>query len=228
MVMRREKKIKAIAFDVGNVLLRLNYDRIVSSLARAGKADPEQLWQKMQDLFAGYDQGRSIYAEYEKGLLDSTEFIKRFNNATDLTLSPADFLTPWNDLFDENQDISKIVAALKGQLPLMLLSNTNEMHADNFTKKYEMMRHFDHHIFSHRVGAMKPDEKIYRAALAVLDLEPAELFFIEDREMNIKGAQAVGIKTFQYANNDEELISALREEGLNFPPEQPATSNEQQ
>ena len=206
--------IKSIAFDVGNVLLRLNYDRIVSSLAQTGNVDPEPLWQKMQDLFTGYDQGLSIYAEYEKGSLDTAEFVQRFNDATDLTISPDDFSAPWNDLFDENREISKIVAALKGQLPLMLLSNTNEIHADSFTKKYEVMRHFDHHIFSHRVGAMKPDEKIYRAALAVLDLEPAELFFIEDREMNIRGAQALGIKTFQYADNNEELISALRKEGL--------------
>jgi FMN phosphatase YigB (HAD superfamily) len=206
--------IKAIAFDVGNVLLRLNYDRMVASLARAGGGDPRELAIKMARLLEDYDRHTSLYADFELGKLSSESFIEHFNSQTDLSIPAASFADAWNDLFDENLVLARLAGKLKGQLPLMLLSNTNPLHADRFLVDYSVMDIFQHRVLSYQVKAMKPDEAIYQAALATLDLAPDELFFIEDRQMNIDGARALGINAFLYADNDEELRVALQEEGL--------------
>ncbi len=206
--------IKAVAFDVGNVLLRLHYDQMVESLAATGGGNVDALGETMQQLLRDYDEQASLYAEFELGGILAPEFIRRFSELTGLAIAPDAFQDPWNELFTENAGIKGIVTRLAEKLPLVLLSNTNPLHADRFLVDFEVMRHFKHRVFSYRVGAMKPDERIYRAALSELDLQPPQLFFVEDREMNIAGAQAVGIKTFHYSFNDDKLAEALRKEGL--------------
>jgi len=206
--------LKAIAFDVGNVLLRLNYDRMVASLAKAGDSDPRELSVKMARLLEDYDRHASLYADFELGKLSSDAFITKFNSLTKLAIPPLAFADAWNDLFDENLPLSRLVAKLHGQLPLLLLSNTNPLHAERFLVEYPVMDFFAHRVLSYQVRAMKPDKAIYQAALKELGLSPEELFFIEDRQMNIDGATAVGIKAFRYDGNDEELNSSLLEEGL--------------
>ena len=206
--------IEAIAFDVGNVLVELHYDRMVGALAAAGGGDATALRPRIDELLADRGQPASLKSQYETGRIDSEEFVRRFNTETGLKMTTAVFRDAWNELFSENKGVKSIVEKLSRQRPLTLLSNTNSLHADRFLVDYEVMRHFPHHVFSYRVGAMKPDEGIYRAALDQLGLAPHELFFIDDGEMNIDGALKLGIKTFHYAFNDDKLCAALRNEGL--------------
>jgi len=208
--------IKAIAFDVGNVLLRLNYDRMVASLAKAGGGDSRELTVRMARLLEDYDRHSSLYAEFELGKLSSESFIEHFNSQTGLSIPAADFADAWNDLFDENLALSRLADKLKGQLPLMLLSNTNPLHADRFLVDYSIMDIFKHRVLSYQVKVMKPDEAIYQAALTTLDLAPGELFFIDDRQMNVDGARAVGIRAFRYDDNNAELIAELTALGLSL------------
>jgi FMN phosphatase YigB (HAD superfamily) len=52
---------------------------------------------------------------------------------------------------------------------------------------------FDAQVFSCEVGALKPDPRTYRAALAALDVEPGETVFVDDVPTNVCGARALGL-----------------------------------
>ena len=52
---------------------------------------------------------------------------------------------------------------------------------------------FDVVVISGEVGMRKPEERIFRHAAGLLGLGPAECVFIDDIEVNIKAAEAIGM-----------------------------------
>jgi putative hydrolase of the HAD superfamily len=52
---------------------------------------------------------------------------------------------------------------------------------------------FDAVVISAEVGMRKPEERIFKLAAQLLDLEPAECVFIDDIEANVLAAQAAGL-----------------------------------
>jgi putative hydrolase of the HAD superfamily len=52
---------------------------------------------------------------------------------------------------------------------------------------------FDTVVLSTDVASAKPDEKIFRAALALIETEPRECVFVDDRMDNLETAKALGM-----------------------------------
>jgi HAD superfamily hydrolase (TIGR01509 family) len=72
---------------------------------------------------------------------------------------------------------------------------------------------FDVQVFSYQVGALKPDPRMYRAALRALHVAPAETVFIDDALANVAGARALGIDAIPF-RGVPGLLDALRKRGL--------------
>lgn len=54
-------------------------------------------------------------------------------------------------------------------------------------------RFVDEVVLSGDVGVAKPDSRIYRHVVALLDLDPRECVFVDDLVVNVRGAAAVGM-----------------------------------
>jgi putative hydrolase of the HAD superfamily len=52
---------------------------------------------------------------------------------------------------------------------------------------------FDVRVFSCEAGLCKPEPEIYRNCLSKLGIQPSEVLFIDDREPNIRAAEALGL-----------------------------------
>lgn len=72
---------------------------------------------------------------------------------------------------------------------------------------------FDAQVFSYQVGALKPDPRMYRAALDTLEVAPGEAVFIDDAPANVAGARALGIDAILF-RGVPALLDALRARGL--------------
>ena len=94
---------------------------------------------------------------------------------------------------------------------LGLLSNTCEMHWDYFASgRYAMIPDFfDVVTLSFRVGAMKPDPKIYAAAAEAAHVRPDEIFFMDDTAGHVAAAHACGYDAVQYTDT-AKLVNDLR------------------
>ena len=55
-------------------------------------------------------------------------------------------------------------------------------------------------VFSHQVGIIKPDPKIYKLTLKKLQLEPKETVFIDDKIENVIAANKLGMKGLLFKN----------------------------
>jgi putative hydrolase of the HAD superfamily len=125
-----------------------------------------------------------------------------------------EFCRIWTSIFIPGLIVSeRLLASLKRNYPLILVSNTNEAHVEFIRDNYPVFQYFDHLIFSHEVGSLKPDNRIFHAAIAAAGHPAEALFFTDDREENIVAARRLGIRGHQFVS-EEKLVEALRESGV--------------
>ena len=60
--------------------------------------------------------------------------------------------------------------------------------------------HFEHCAFSYSLRSVKPEPECYRATLAILGADPADVVFLDDRPDNVAAAQALGIRSVQFTD----------------------------
>ncbi len=185
--------IKTILFDLGNVLMPFDLSRLANQLARYSRFSPQEILQKIayNHMAEEFETGRMTPHQYYDYVTVACEF-------KDLPLE--DFTTIFNDIFDEDHGVYDVVRGLKKKYKLGLISNTNPIHVNHLRTSYPNLNHFSHLWFSNEAGLRKPDPAIYRLALTAFSCAPEETVFIDDFEINITGAKALGINAVHYKN----------------------------
>src|SRR5215831_19952575 len=125
-----------------------------------------------------------------------------------------EFLQTWSSVFLPDLLVSEdLLASLKRNYPLIVVSNTNEAHIEFIRSKYRVLDYFDQHIYSYEVGSLKPDRRIFERAIEVSGRRPQQLFFADDREENVLAARELGILGHQF-KTESLLVEALQEAGV--------------
>ena len=112
-------------------------------------------------------------------------------------------------------------AALKprGLLPA-ILSNIGNTNQQAMEREFTWLPRFDVCVWSYQLHIAKPDPAIYRYTLDKLDTRPEETLFIDDREVNIEAATALGIKALLFTTVDQlrsDLIAQGYDKELPLP-----------
>jgi len=203
--------IEVILYDLGNVILPFNHFQIAEKLSRfSGKKefqDPTKVFSYLFDFEKGAVNG------YEVGEVSSPEFFQSLREFLELSLSFEEFIPIWNDIFMENQEVSRTILFQKGRLKLGLLSNTNPLHFDYILSKFPIIRVFDQWILSHEVGFKKPAVEIYQKAIEWASVEPQKILFIDDVKKHVEVAVSLGMQGIHFISAErmgEELLPKLR------------------
>lgn len=178
--------IRALLFDMGNVLIPFDIHRGYGALAAHSGLPAAEVADRIRE--------SGLYNLYESGQLETDEFLDRFSQLLGLRLSLAEFREVWNSIFlPETATSEELIRQLKERYRLVLLSNTNELHYGWLRERYPILDHFDDYTLSYEEKAMKPDERIYRAAVSKAGFAPAECFFTDDIERYVEAARGFGI-----------------------------------
>lgn len=166
--------ITAIAFDIGNVLLKVYHGKTRAVLAEYAAVTPEFV----KEMVFG-----KLHDEIERGLITPEEFCKRAGILLGKDI-PFDFFAhTWNDVFEENREVIPILEKLKREYRLLLISNTDPLHFA-YIGQYEVIgRFFDdpkRRTLSFEVGARKPATAIYRDLIARAGAAPEAILYIDD------------------------------------------------
>lgn len=182
--------IKNIVFDLGNVLVRVDFGRSRKSLIAAG------IDEKRLDRFFSLKTRKA----YESGKISTPEFLKMAYLGLGKKVSKLKLKILFSDMFDEIPEMKKFVKQLhnKKKFRLFLLSNTNPLHFNCIRIKFPYINLVEKFILSYKLGFTKPDRRIYKTLLEKYKLVPAETLFIDDLEINCSGAEKFGIKTILY------------------------------
>ncbi len=80
-------------------------------------------------------------------------------------------------------------------------------------REFHWNRHFDCLVFSHEVHLVKLEAAIYEHCLRTLGTTALETLFIDDREVNVKAAQRLGIRVLRF-ESVEQLRGELEDMGF--------------
>ncbi len=202
---KKEPAIKAVLFDLGNVLL--NYDAVKSAncFAKACKVPRVKVW---IHFFTSPTE-----KAYTRGHISSYEFYRHAKQVLKFPVNYKTFCQYWNDIFWENEGMDGLLAKLKRHYPLYLISNTNALHFNYIKKKFTVLRHFKKTFPSHEVGHRKPEPEIYEKVLTKIRLQPEETVFIDDVPKFVEGARNVGMHAIRFRNK-KQLIRDLTKLGV--------------
>ncbi|MEI7776676.1 MAG: HAD family phosphatase [Verrucomicrobiota bacterium] len=195
--------VDAIIFDIGNVLLRFDFTRAIKRIAPFCTVAPTAI----QELLEPWK------LDLESGRISGSDFLDEVTHVLGYSGLRAELQSAWQEIFSANLPMHELVASLRSiKVPLYLLSNTNNLHADYFLSEYPVFAHFTDAVYSHEAGLMKPDIAIYHHALEKFKLAATTTFFIDDLLPNIEAARAVNLIAHHYHHDQHaSLLEELRE-----------------
>ena len=199
--------IRNIIFDMGNVLLRLDPQHIVSQFT----ADAEAQRRLQEAIFEDPD-----WAAQDAGAISEDEMRMRIRSRLPEELHEA-AMNCYNAFERHMPDIPEMQAlalALKAEgCRIYVLSNANVRFADYLPGR-EFFREFDGIVISAKEKLVKPDARLFRLALDQFGLRPEESLFIDDAQANVEGARAVGMAALRFDGDVDGIRAEMGKLGL--------------
>ena len=194
--------VKAIVFDLGGVLIDLDFDRCV-------RAFREILgYERITELLDLWHQ-KGIYGDMEAGLITADEFRAEVLRESRPGCVPADVDRAMAGLLvGMAPEKVPLLEELSRKYAVYGLSNNNEISVKRMHDIYEengldWRRIFRKEFISCRMKMLKPSREIFDAAAAEIGLPPAEILFVDDSQTNVDGALAAGWQAVYYAQGTD-------------------------
>jgi 2-haloacid dehalogenase len=202
----RVSKIKAVVFDVGNVLFHWNMRNLFAKLiADSAELDWFLAHVVTPQWHFQHDAGRPLAdmfaersAEFPAYVMHLDAYTKRFNETIPGPVAGS----------------LEIVEELSASgVPLFAITNFGAEFWDQFYPEQPIFQLFQDIVVSGREKLVKPDAAIYQLALRRFGLAVGEAIFIDDSLPNVEGAQKNGFVGHHFIDA-ESLRRDLTARGL--------------
>ena len=200
------KKINTIIFDLGGVILNIDYKRTIDEFKKLGIKNAEHLYSKKQQ--------SKLFDQIETGKITKEYFLKKLKEKT--TNSKLDEVrNAWNALLlDLPEKRVKMLQELKKKYNLILLSNTNIIHIEALKKKFgekkynEFYNLFNKVYYSHEINVRKPSKDAFNVIIKQNKLTINKVLFIDDSPQHISSAKKIGINTL-HVNSEKDITDLI-------------------
>ena len=201
--------MKNLVFDMGNVLIEWNSEKILQAITDD---------RKLQNLLRKEVFETGLWVQTDEGVKTREEMIEIVtakigeeyrNEITQLSR----YWYKYVDVYTKVQD--RIIELSKNGYNIYILSNTAYTFYDLVKEGYIPAASIAKGIvLSCEEKVLKPNEKIYNILLERYNLDPHDAMFFDDLSENIWGAARCGINGFVVENERELLtyLDKLREE----------------
>jgi len=189
--------VDVLLFDLGRVVLDINFDSVMATWAGHAGCSPADLASR----FVVNDS----FKHHETGRIDDAAFFADLRQSLGIGLSDAQFLEGWNAIFaGEMPGIAPLLAGAAQRLPLYAFSNTNPAHVTHFSKTYAgVLGHFREIFLSSSIGLRKPDAAAYDHVIKAIGVPASRILFFDDSAANIEGARARGLLAVHVTSMDD-------------------------
>lgn len=186
--------IEAVIFDLGGVLLNIDYTLTIKAFRDLGMTNVEELFsQHQQD---------SFFDHFETGDISPKDFRVEVRKHLPRGITDQQIDEAWNALLlDFPSDRFSFVKKMSSNKRVFLLSNTNAIHMQWFVPKMkewfgeDFFSLFEKAYLSHEIGMRKPNVEIFNWVLEQNNLSPESTLFVDDSVQHIEGAKNAGIQT---------------------------------
>lgn len=188
--MTKFQDITTIIFDLGGVIIDLDWNECISNFKKVGIND-------MENLVSTTLQRGFIY-EYELGKISDEEFRTEVRMYATREVTDEQINYAWTSLLVKiPSEKLEMLLRLKKKYKILMLSNTNNL---SYSRNLEMFQegghnvndYFDKCYLSYKMHLAKPTPEIFEAVLKDADLKPEECYFLDDGIHNIETARNLG------------------------------------
>ncbi len=189
------QNIKNIIFDLGGVILNIDFKQTELAFAKLGVGNFNQYY-TLQSV-------SPLFEQLELGLITPENFYDQFRRVVNVSLKNEEIQNAWNALLiDFPPERILWLEQIKKKYKTYLLSNTNKIHYDAFIKMFDEQigkgdfnKYFFKPYYSHEINLRKPEKECFEFVLRNENLDAEETLFIDDSETNIEAAKTVGLNT---------------------------------
>jgi len=189
-------KYDNIIFDLGGVLLNIDYHKTIDEFKKLGIA-------KFEKLFTQLNQ-HAVFDRFDRGEISFAAFRKTIITESGVNIPEKPFSKAWNAmLLDFPEERMALLERLKRTHRIFLLSNTNAPHIAAFNQYMKkaglyqrFIKVFEKRYYSFETGMRKPKKRIFDLVLNENNLNKAKTLFIDDSYQHVEGALKAGIIAF--------------------------------
>lgn len=183
---------RLVVFDMGGVLVELGPLNELLELP----VSAETFWPRWlaSDTVRNFERGACSVEDFGAGLVE--EF--------SLDIDPAALIDNFSR-FPRGlyPGAAALVAAAGARAETAILSNTNALHWDHQPDGAVIRAMADRQYLSYRLGLLKPDPAIFRHVIDDSGLAADDILFLDDNQINVDGARAVGLRAERTFGVDE-------------------------
>jgi glucose-1-phosphatase len=202
------RKLRAIIFDIGRVLIRLDIARAVNGLAAGSSLSPADAWSAIEN--------DPRWPDWQEGRMSARDWHLHLSRRFGMTLSFEQFTEVWNlALAPEPMQDSNLFERLSRTYKLALLSNTDPIHVAHMEPAYDFFRFFPVRVYSCKVGASKPSPLVYLEVLKGLKVQSHDAVYVDDIQAYVEAARNLGMVGIHYQTT-EGLSAGLRDLGVDL------------
>lgn len=178
---------RVVVFDYGEVLSASQSEQDKDAILDTAGAEAATFW-------PAYWRHRD---DLDHGTVSVADYWARVGSDLGLEFSPAQVQRLW--AVDFRSWISVDPGAIdilddlhRGGTRTALLSNAGFDFGEPF-RRAPFARYFEQIFISAELGMIKPDPEIYRHVARELGIDPSAMVFIDNKEVNVEGAESIGI-----------------------------------
>jgi len=195
------RKFRAIIFDIGRVLVRLDVAGAMGGLAGMISLTPQETWAAIE-----HDPR---WRDWQEGRMSPRDWQLHICRRLGVNLTFEQFSEIWNRVLDPTPVLDgAFLESLSKRYCLAVLSNTDPIHVAELEKRFDFFRFFKHRIYSCVVGASKPSPLIFRAALQACKTTADNAIYIDDIPAYVETARQLGMTGVVF-QSPEQLIADL-------------------
>jgi putative hydrolase of the HAD superfamily len=199
--------VDALLFDVGGVVVRIDFGQVFTRWAAHAVCDPARLRQRFsQD---------APYQRHERGEIAVADYFASLRTSLGINLDDARLLDGWNTIFiEEMPGISALLARLGPRIPIYAFANTNHAHAAHLLTQFApVLGHFRKVFTSCTIGLRKPEPAAFDYVVREIGVPAGRVLFFDDTLANVDGARACGLQAV-HVTSDKDVANVVSEMGL--------------
>ena len=181
------RPVDALLFDLGGVVMAIDFDRAVRSWEDAAGLDPDSLMGRftMDD----------AYERHERGHLDSAGYLAHLRATLGVDLTDDQLTTGWNAIFlGPIAGVADLLVRVAEVLPTYAFTNTNVLHQSAWGPRFAAEMAVFRTIFSSpEIGLRKPEPEAFRHVADEIGVPLERILFFDDTAENVDGARALGM-----------------------------------
>ena len=200
------RKLRAVIFDIGRVLIRIDVGRAMKGMAAGLSLSAEELWSAIEN--------DPRWKDWQEGRISARDWHLHMQRRFGGSATFEEFTEKWNLVLDPEPIHGKaLFEKLSKKYRLALLSNTDPIHVAYMESRYDFFPYFPARVYSCAVGASKPSPIIFQEALRACRIRAEEAVYVDDIEGYVDAARRLGMLGVHF-RSAEQLRSDLQAIGV--------------